>query len=700
MIDTLNPGVSDLPEMEGLLLDDIALLTTLLSETIREQEGVQTFETIETIRRLSTAFEHEADSEAGRELDRLLGWLKPEEAVQVARAFCFFSYLTNIAEDRHRIRCTAACLNTSPGNEGEGSLDLTFRLLAEAGIGPEKTCEALKESLVSPVLTAHPTEVQRRSILDGTSAIEHLLTARETLIGERDLKRNETLLRARIVQLWQTRLLRFAHLTVANEIENALRFYQSSFLREIPHLYANLEEGLGMNVPRFLQMGSWIGGDRDGNPNVNADTLVRALRRQCEVAIGHYLHELNELRVELPMSSRLVGFTPELDVLADEAGVNDPHLEDEPYRRAVTGIYSRLATTLQKLTGGVPPRPARTLAEPYDTAEELVRDLAIVETSLIANKGSLLIEGRLRPLRRAVEVFGFHLATVDLRQNSDVHEEVITELLAAARIVSDYRNLNEEQKQNTLLSVLRDPRPLRVPGVVYSPKTASELTILDAACDLRKAYGKRAIRQYIISHTETVSDLLEELVLQKEGGLMQGVLGDPGAHPELIVVPLFETIGDLRQAEHIMRAFYALPGIHDLVEASGGVQEVMLGYSDSNKDGGFFTSNWEVYRASVALARFFKEVRDIKLRLFHGRGGTVGRGGGPSYQAILAQPAGTVNGQIRMTEQGEVIASKYSHAEIARRNLEALAAAAIEIDAAYPGKARSAGVSGRRCGAF
>ncbi|MGA9265814.1 MAG: phosphoenolpyruvate carboxylase, partial [Rhodomicrobium sp.] len=575
-------------------------------------------------------------------------------------------------------RCTAAFLARTPAKEAQGSLDFTFKLLAEAGIGPEKTCEGLKESLVSPVLTAHPTEVQRRSILDATGAIEHLLAARETLTREKDLKRNEAMIRAKIVQLWQTRLLRATHLTVADEIENALRFYQTSFLREIPHLYASLEERLKMHVPPFVQMGSWIGGDRDGNPNVNVESLVRALRRQSEVAIQYYLNELNELRVEMPMSSRLVGFSPELQALADGSGVDNPHRQDEPYRRAMIGIYSRLATTLQRLTGKSAPRRIQSPAAPYETAEDLQADLAIVETSLIANKGAALIEARLRPLRRAVEVFGFHLATVDLRQNSDVHEEVIAELLAAARIVGDYRNLDEEQKQSALLTVLKDPRPLRVPGIVYSPTTASELMILDTARELRKAYGKRAIRQYIISHTETVSDILEALVLQKEGGLMHGLLGDPGTHADLIVVPLFETIGDLRSAEHIMRAFYDLPGIHDMVQSAGGVQEVMLGYSDSNKDGGFFASNWEVYRASVALAEFFKEERGIRFRLFHGRGGTVGRGGGPSYQAILAQPAGTVNGQIRMTEQGEVIASKYSHAEIARRNLEALAAAVIE----------------------
>ena len=679
MIDTHNPGFSDLPDMEGLLLEDIRLLTSLLAETIRDQEGAGIFETIEKIRRLSFAFEHELDKEAGRDLDKLLSRLRPEESNQVARAFSYFSHLTNIAEDRHRIRCSAEISNKDPVNGRDGSLDLAFRRLAEAGIGPEQTCEALKASLVSPVLTAHPTEVQRRSILDATSAIEHLLAVRENLGNGLDRKRNELLLRARIVQLWQTRLLRSAHLTVADEIENSLRYYQTSFLREIPHLYARLEEGLGgTHVPPFFQMGSWIGGDRDGNPNVNVDTLERALRRQCETALQHYLCELNELRVELPMSSRLVDFTPELRALADKADVTDPHREDEHYRRALIGVYARVAATLQRLTAKTAPKRSQSSAEAYGAPEDLEADLAIVEASLIANKGAALIETRLRPLRRAVEVFGFHLATVDLRQNSDVHVEVITELLSTARIVPDYSGLDEEQKQKALLDVLKDPRPLRVPGVFYSEQTGSELAILDKARDLRRSHGKRAIRQYIVSHTESVSDLLEALVLQKEGGLMQGVLGDENAHAELIVVPLFETIADLRRAEHIMRAFYALPGIHDMTEAGGGVQEVMLGYSDSNKDGGFFTSNWEVYRASVALAKLFKEEHRLKLRLFHGRGGTVGRGGGPSYQAILAQPAGTVNGQIRMTEQGEVIASKYSHGEIARRNLEALAAAALE----------------------
>jgi len=684
MVDTLSPALGGLPDLEARLQDDIRLLGTLLGDTIREQEGDEAFQIIETIRRLSVAFEREADTDAGRAMDDIMARVTPEQAVIIARAFSYFSHLANIAEDRHRIRAARISLERRP-DEQEGSLDLTFELLARAGIPSEAVFDMLKTSLVSPVLTAHPTEVQRRSILDATSSIERLLEERNRMSGL-ELKRNEALLRARVVQLWQTRLLRATHLTVPDEIENALRFYKTSFLAEIPRLYETLEQRIGTpHAPTFFQMGSWIGGDRDGNPNVNADTLWLALRRQSEIALRHYLTEVNELGIEMPLSTRLTECTAELQALAERSHDDDPHRVDEPYRRALTGIYARLAMTLRKLADKSALRPPLTSAEPYAKAEDFLADLVVIEESLLANKGRALIETRLGPLRRAVEVFGFHLATVDLRQNSDKHEEVVAELLATSRVAPDYKALSEDEKQAVLLSVLRDPRQLRVSTVAYSALAASELAILDAARTLRATYGERAIRQYIISHTETVSDLLEVIVLQKEAGLMRGVLGDADARAALIVVPLFETIPDLRRAEHIMRDFFALPGIHALAAAGDAIQEVMLGYSDSNKDGGFFTSNWEVYRASVALEKLCGE-EGLHLRLFHGRGGTVGRGGGPTYQAVLAQPAGTVNGQIRITEQGEVIASKYAHPEIARRNLESLAAASIEATLLAPAR--------------
>jgi phosphoenolpyruvate carboxylase len=675
----------DVPEKDRPLHEDIRLLGRLLGETIREQEGEEVYERIEKIRRLSVAFEHGADRDAGNSLDVLLRGLAPKEAVSVIRAFSYFSYLTNIAEDRHHIRRRAGY--RIPSKPQPGSLALTFKLLSEAGIAPKTLVETLDSSLVSPVLTAHPTEVQRRSLLDAARSISELLAAREIMQGDPDLAENEKLLRARIALIWQTRLLRFAHLTVDDEIENALSFYQTSFFSEIPRLYAALEQRLeGMAVAPFFQMGSWIGGDRDGNPNVNAETLASALKSQCETALRHYLSEIHCLGAELSISGMLVGCSPELEALAGRSGDRNPHREDEPYRRALIGVYGRLEATLRKLTGMPSPRPALSAGEAYGDAEELLADLTVIEDSLRAHRGAALAEPRLRPLRRSAEVFGFHLAAVDLRQNSDRHEQSLAELLMVARVAADYPALSEDEKQKVLLLALRDPRPLRVPGASYSEGTRAELAILDTAAKLRQAFGKRAIRQYVISHAEAVSDLLEVLLLQKECGLFHGVLGDAGARAELLTVPLFETIEDLRNAEGIMAAFCALPGIEALIKAGGGVQEIMLGYSDSNKDGGMFTSNWEVYRASVALARLFS-LRDIRLRLFHGRGGTVGRGGGPAYQAILAQPAGTVKGQLRLTEQGEVIASKYADPEIARRNLEALAAAAIEATLLAPSRA-------------
>jgi phosphoenolpyruvate carboxylase len=507
--------------------------------------------------------------------------------------------------------------------------------------------------------------------------VARLLAALDAAAGPRDRQALLRELKARIVQLWQTRLLRDTTLTVRDEIENAIGYYEATFLRAIPALHAEAEALLGRPVASFLRMGNWIGGDRDGNPNVTAETLRAAVLRHAETVLRHYLGELLELKSELSVSRTLAGADAALEALAAASGDANPHRADQPYRRAVIRIHARVAATLRALTG-LEPRIRAEPAEPYPDAQALLDDLGIVDRSLRARHGGALADLRLAPLIRAVDVFGFHLATTDLRQNSDRHEAAVAELLATARVEADYEGLPEPEKQALLLRVLGDPRALRVPGAAYAPGTAGELAVFETACELRQRCGAGAVRHAIISHAESVSDLLEVLVLQKECGLMRGALGDPDAAVALVVAPLFETIDDLRAAEPIMRAFHALPGIEALISASGGVQEVMLGYSDSNKDGGYFTSNWELYRASAALAALFADKPGLKLRLFHGRGGTVGRGGGPSHQAILAQPPGTVDGRIRLTEQGEVINAKYANAEIGRRNLETLAAATIE----------------------
>jgi len=683
-------------ENEKPLIEDIRLLGRILGDAIREQEGDAAFDLVERIRKLSVAFRRDADHEADRALKSLLKSLTGEQTVSVIRAFTYFSHLANLAEDRHHIR--RRTIHERAGDQQEGSIEVALARLRWAGVNAKAVSQLLSHSYLSPVLTAHPTEVQRKSILDAERVIANLLTQRDEIkaralpkdaLAPRELAANEAQIRARVAQLWQTRLLRFTTLAVADEIENALSYYEATFLREIPKLYAHLERELGNQpVASFLRMGQWIGGDRDGNPNVSAQTLEYALRRQCEVALRHYLTEVHFLGQELSQSALLVGMTDAMRALADSSPDMTEHRLDEPYRRALTGVYSRLAATLKEFTGGDAARHAIPPQNPYANSAEFLADLRTIESSLVANHGATIVQQRLRPLIRAVEVFGFHLATVDLRQSSDQHELVVAELLATARIEPAYAQLDEAARRDLLVKLLCDARPLRVIGAQYSELAVKELAIFEMACTMRERYGRDALRHYIISHTEDVSDLLEVLLLQKETGLMRGTLDD-GATCDLIVSPLFETIADLRAAARIMREFYALPGIARLVQRSGAEQDIMLGYSDSNKDGGIFTSNWELYRAGIGLVDLFDRLansHNIQLRMFHGRGGTVGRGGGPSYQAILAQPPGTVRGQIRLTEQGEVIGSKYANPEIGRRNLETLVAATLEASLLQPSK--------------
>jgi len=701
------PKNNAIPSSERPLVEDIRLLGRILGDVIREQEGEDAYALIEQIRQLSVSFRRHADPVADKALNKLLKSLSSDQTVSVVRAFTYFSHLANLAEDRHHIRRNA--IHARAGHSRPGSIDVTLKRLDNQGVTPQSISKMLAHSFVSPVLTAHPTEVQRKSILDAERAIAKLLTTRDDILAQaaanqvahdaltpRELSQNEAQLRARVLQLWHTRLLRFSKLTVADEVENALSYYESTFLREIPKLYASLEQALGPHpVHSFLRMGQWIGGDRDGNPNVNAQTLSHALSRQADMAIRHYLTEVHYLGGELSLSAMLMPFPPEMQALAEHSPDNNEHRKDEPYRRALIGVYARLAATLKDLSGGEAARHAVAPQNPYLTPEELLRDLRVIESSLIAQHAQALVGQRLQPLIRAVEVFGFHLATVDLRQSSDQHETVLAELLAVARISPHYAKLDEPAKRTLLLGLLNDARPLRVMGHTYSAHAQSEIGIFETARQSRALFGTQAIRHYIISHTETVSDLLEVMLLQKEVGLMHGTL-DAQATCDLIVVPLFETIEDLRNAATIMREFYALPGVLAMVQRGGpdqyGEQDIMLGYSDSNKDGGIFTSNWELYQAEIALVKMFDGINQnagspIRLRMFHGRGGTVGRGGGPSFEAILAQPPGTVRGQIRLTEQGEVIGSKYANPEIGRRNLETLVAATLEATLLHPTQA-------------
>ncbi|PPA77760.1 phosphoenolpyruvate carboxylase [Achromobacter sp. LC458] len=687
------------------LRHDIRLLGRFLGAVIAECEGKRVFDTIETLRRTAVKFRREGNEADSKLLEQRVKRLQGNDPNSVARAFSYFLHLANIAEDRdqnRRQRTRALAGDTAP----RGSLRDAVQTLGKQGVGVARIRRLLADASVVPVLTAHPTEVQRKSTLDVHREIALALTQRDGVLTPDELAELDAALLGRVATLWQTRMLRYTRLTVADEIENALSYYRSTFLQVIPRLYADLSKLLNREPTKpfaappaplepFLRMGSWIGGDRDGNPNVDAATLERALLRQATVLFEHYLQEVHALGAELSITTLLISADPELLALADNSGDDSPHRSDEPYRRALVGVYARLAATAQALTGQDLARRSTVAAPAYQAPRELSADLAVIAASLAAHHASPIAKLRLSGLQQAVEVFGFHLATVDLRQSSDVHERALAELFERAGTLHegkplDYLALDEDARVALLRAELAQARPLASPWIAYSEDTTRELAVLRAAAAGRARYGKQAVRQTIVSHTETLSDLLEVMVLQKEAGLIAPVGQDLDPDDGLMVVPLFETIPDLQRGADIMAAWLDLPEVRQRVkQAQNGAQEVMLGYSDSNKDGGFLTSNWSLYQAERALVDVFSS-RHVRLRLFHGRGGSVGRGGGSSFDAILAQPPGTVAGQIRLTEQGEVIQSKYKDAEVGRWHLELLVAATLESSLAPRAEATSA----------
>ena len=669
------------------LRHDIRHLGRLLGQAIRQQHGVEVYDLVENIRQLSIRFRRDADHQARRELEALLNGMSPEVTTMVIRAFSYFSLLVNIAEDQHHIRRTRAYL-IAGAHPKAGSLAHAVERVLGAGLGVSDLQALFENALVSPVFTAHPTEVQRKSILNCQMAIARLLDERDRIaLTPEEAASNEEALSRGITTLWQSRMLRRSKLSVLDEVENGLSFFDHTMLRELPQMYASLEDLLArqapasqeIELPSFMKIGSWIGGDRDGNPFVTADVLEQALTMQCQRALAFYLDELQKLASQLSVAEDMVTCSDALQALATRSPDKSPHRAAELYRRAVYGIYTRVCATYGALIGSAGTSHVAPDAIPFASADELLAELDVVHHSLLASAAAQLARGRLRHLRRAVKVFGFCLASIDLRQNSDVHEVVVAELLDTASPGTGYLAMDEQQRVAILLTELGTARPLASSHVAYSDITRSELAIFHAAKTAHQRYGAAAVQNVIISKAASVSDVLEVALLLKECGLLR-----PQEHAlDVNIVPLFETVADLRNGAPIMHTLFSLPLYRRLLQARAHTQEVMLGYSDSNKDGGFLTSGWELYKAETELIGVFQE-HAVTLRLFHGRGGAVGRGGGPSYEAILAQPAGAVQGQIRLTEQGEVITAKYANPEVGRRNLEVLAAATVEASLLAP----------------
>jgi phosphoenolpyruvate carboxylase len=653
-------------EKESLLREDRRLLGRLLGEVIRSQAGDAALERIERIRQTAVRFRRDNSGYDGRaELERELNALDLNETLQLVRAFSYFSHLLNIAEDEQQHRRRRAHADAGSPRR-PGSFSYALDRAREAGVDAPALLQWFERAHVSPVLTAHPTEVQRQSILDCEREIARLLS--QSTPGR------EELLHAEILRLWLTAMLRGTRLAVSDEVANGLAYFRLTFLHQLPRLYAEFEHALKERfdldaeprLPPFLAVGTWIGGDRDGNPYVTAPVLSGALAQQARLILGHYLEEVGQLYRELALSARISPAPPGIEALAAASGESSAYRRDEPYRRAISGIQARLAGAAEALAE-LKSNPPAVQRPPYAKAEEFSSDLAVISDSLEQQGAGLLARGRLAALQRKVSLFGFHLAPIDLRQSSGEHEAAVSELLERAAVCRNYRDLDEKARMALLVTELSGPRPLRVPHVEYSEFLQKELAILAAAAEGRRRFGGRAVPHYVISHCSALSDLLEVGVLLREVGLLG----------QVEIIPLFESIADLGNCGKVIGDALDLPLYRAWVNKSGGAQEVMLGYSDSNKDGGYFTSNWALYKAEATLAAVCK-ARGVRLRLFHGRGGTIGRGGGPSYEAVLAQPPGSVDGALRLTEQGEVIASKYADPESGRRNLETLAAATLE----------------------
>ncbi len=639
--------------MTGHVREDIRVLGAILGRVIAVQEGDEIFQLVESTRQ--TAFAVARGEAAPSDLLAIFRDLDITKANLVARSFSYFALLANLAEDLDDESVPATV-----------SLKKTFAKLKDSNVSPSLASEVLCNAHISPVFTAHPTETRRRTVFDTQTRIKRLLKERRHVAGAEYDERITEIdheIYLRMTLLWQTALIRISRPTLEDEVDVGLRYYKLSLLEQIPAINRAIrggaEEAFGLQLldVAVVRTGSWIGGDHDGNPYVNAETLTYATSKVAETALRYYESELAELERELSLSDRYSSSSGQLLQLAEAGGNDWPSRIDEPYRRAVFGVRHRVGATAGDDNG----------YQPYAGPDELTHDLDVIDRSLRQFNDDVIADDRLARIRSAVSTFGFHLYTLDLRQNSESYENVLTELFAHAGLCEDYSSLSESDKQQVLIDEIQRNRPLVFPNPDgLSEDTEKKLGIFRAAADAVRRHGAPAVENCIIAMTGTVSDVLEPMVLLKEVGLR-----------EINLVPLFETIDDLKAGAGILEQLWQVPLYREHLSRRSDVQEVMLGYSDSNKDGGYLLANWSLYAAELELVELCENY-GIELRLSHGRGGAVGRGGGPTYDAILAQPKGAVSGSVRITEQGEVISAKYGSPATARRHLEAFVAGALE----------------------
>ena len=674
-----------LEEAVAPLREDVRFLGALLGDTVREQAGQEIFDLVETARRTAFAVRR---SQADRDEVAALFTDEPTgRVIPVIRAFSLFALLANVAEDLHQERRRR--IHTAAGDPPpDGDLEATWRRLAEDEPEPDKLEVVRVTARVAPVLTAHPTETRRGRVFETSRRVLELMRRRDSLrtgtrdrVTEAQIADIELDLRRQVLTLWQTALIRGKRPRIEDEIMGGLRYHRATLIDVIPPLNAEIADRLGCGDRPMVRPGSWIGGDRDGNPYVTGDVVRFATRQAATLLHGHYAEQLWLLERELSMSGRIVEVPAELNDLADSlppvGEATDPAPGETPFRRAVRVVRRRLAARANSSSSSPSPLdPALgDHDEAYTSPDQMLADLEVIDAALSACGGDLLREPRLRDLRWAVRTFGFHLQALDMRQNSETHEEVLAELFAMAGVCEDYSALDEDSRVELLLRELSHSRPLLSPRAQVSELADKELGVLRAAAEAVDLLGPEVVPHYIVSMCGSVSDLLEPAVLLREVGLFSGDPDEPRSGVRLI--PLLETIDDLAAGPAILDAALAIPQFRELIRSQGDVLEVMLGYSDSNKDGGYLAANWALYRAGRDLVEAAHRA-GVYLRYFHGRGGAVGRGGGNSYEAILAQPPGAVQGSLRITEQGEVISAKYSEPGRARRNLEALVAATIE----------------------